>query len=188
MELIKLDNSFYTDNTDLTHALDFDQTTNTWAANKVRGHGVVKIQLMGLTFAIPVRSHIKHHASFILEVNRVDKHVKGMGLDYSKALLIRDEKHVSAQCFVLKSKDAGKKLIGKEQHITKQFEQYVDKYVKSFEKADRNVLHSSEYRYSTLQHYHAELGLERPTVQNSESQDEPVVLSEQTQAAAGENP
>lgn len=185
MELNKLDNSFYTDNTALTHALDFDQTTNTWSGNKVRGHGVVTIKLHGLTFAIPVRSRIKHHASFILEVNRGDKYVKGMGLDYSKALLIRDAKHVSAQNFVLNSKDAGKKLIGKEQHITNQFEQYVDKYVRSFKKGDQNVLGSSEYRYSTLQHYHSELGLELPPSQDIASHDAPVELNEQTQAVAG---
>lgn len=159
MDLNKLDNSFYTDNTDLTHALDFDIKTNSWLEGKIRGHGVVTIDVRGLTFAIPVRSNIKHHASYILEVNRTDKHVKGMGLDYSKALLIRDTKHVSTQNFVLKSKDAGKKLIGKEEHITKQFEHYVTKYLKSYQKGDKNVLGSAEYRYSTLQHYHRELGL-----------------------------
>lgn len=168
MDLNKLDNSFYIDNTNLTHALDFDSNTNSWTGSKVRGHGVVTIQLNGLTFAIPVRSNIKHHASYILEVNRADKHIKGMGLDYSKALLIRDAKHISPQHFVLKSKHAGKKLIGKEKHITKQFEQYVEKYVRSFEKGDHNILRSAEYRYSTLQHYHQELGLALQPQNNDE--------------------
>ncbi|WP_417212823.1 type III toxin-antitoxin system TenpIN family toxin [Acinetobacter venetianus] len=159
MELKKLDESFYNDNPKIIQALDFDQKTQQWSENKVRGHGIVSITIDGLTFAIPVRSYIKHKASFILEVNTGDRSVKGMGLDYSKAMLIRDDKHVTQDVFVLKSKDAGKKLLGKEDHITKQFDKYVNRYIKAVQKDDQRVLNSNEYRFTTLVNYHTELGL-----------------------------
>ena len=85
---------------------------------------------------------------------------KGMGLDYAKALLIHDESYVSEEIFLLKSKAAGRKLIGKEKHITEQFEQYVEKYIKALKNKDKNILNSKEYRHTTLVNYHSELSIE----------------------------
>jgi len=137
VELKKLSPSFYTDNVRVEQALDFDMQAGCWLDidNKVRGHGVVKITIQGLMFAIPVRSHIRHEA------------------------LIRDERHVADDVFVLRSKAAGRKLVDKEEHITKQFTGYVEKYISSVQKNDRNVLNSFEYRYTTLINYHTELGI-----------------------------
>ncbi|MGP6457474.1 type III toxin-antitoxin system TenpIN family toxin [Enterobacter ludwigii] len=162
MELKKLDESFYTDNPVVIQALDFNTEKNEWMSHggKVRGHGIVQIELGGLVFAIPVRSTIKHDASFILEVNRgSDKSNKGMGLDYSKALLIRKAGHVSNNVFVLRTKESGKKLQGKQEHIKRKFTKYVERYVKAVQNGDKNILNDSEYRFSTLVNYHPELGL-----------------------------
>lgn len=73
MELQKLHHSFYTDNTKVEQALGFDMKLGVWSSGKVRGHGVVQIFLNNLIFAIPVRSNIKHRASFILEVDRENR-------------------------------------------------------------------------------------------------------------------
>lgn len=160
MDLKKLDQSFFADNPVLIQALDFDMNANTWLSkDKVRGHGIVQIQLNNLTFAIPVRSNIQHGESFILEVNRHDKRYKGMGLDYSKAVLIKDLSHISHENFVLRSKHAGKKLIGKEEHIKNKFGHYVKKYINAVESKDTHILNSIEYRFTTLVNYHTELGL-----------------------------
>ncbi|EGR4346554.1 TPA: hypothetical protein I6799_003647 [Vibrio cholerae] len=146
MELKKLDQSFYVDNPKVEQDLpkveqdlDFDSQLGTWNSSKTRGHGIVKITINGLTFAIPVRSYIKHNASYILEVNRQDRTIKGMGLDYSKALLIRDDSHVTDDVFVLRNKKSGKKLIGKEEHITSQFQKYVEKYIDAVKRNDANI-------------------------------------------------
>lgn len=159
MELRKLDHSFYIDNLNVKHALDFDMESEAWTGAKVRGHGVVQITTNGLTFAIPVRSYIKHNASLILEVSK-NREVKGMGLDYSKSLLIKDPKHISNNIFLLKSKTAGKNLVGKESHVTKQFTKYVENYVSAVKKNDKFILNSFSYKYSTLINYHKELGIE----------------------------
>lgn len=159
MELKKLDLSFYTDNPKIKEALDYDSRTETWDKIKVRGHGIVKITINDLVFAIPVRSNVSHSASYILEKDKVRRAIKGMGLDYSKALLIRDAKHITNDNFVLRSKDAGKKLIGKEEHITNKFQRYVERYIAAIKKGDNHVLSSVEYRYTTLINYHTELGI-----------------------------
>lgn len=160
MELKKLDSSFYVDNPIVHQALDFDNERKTWiGGDKVRGHGVVKIAINGLTFAIPVRSNIQHDDCFILEVNRTNPKVKGMGLDYSKAMLIREDAHVTSDVFVLRNKASAKKLIGKQEHITKAFTKYVERYILAVEKADKNILGSKGYRFTTLINFHSELGL-----------------------------
>lgn len=159
MQLKKLHISFYEENLHLTEVLDFDPVSGGWDIGKVRGHGIVKIEINDLIFAIPVRSNIKHKASFILEVNRRDRAIRGMGLDYSKAMLIRKQTYISDDNFVLRSKEAGKKLKDLEEHITKQFSAYVEKYVKAVRREDRNVLSSIEYRFTTLVNYHEELGI-----------------------------
>lgn len=159
MDLKKLDAAFYAANPKLNQALDFDMQSGTWTTDKVRGYGVVQVAIDSLIFAIPVRTNITHNASFILEVNRRVANIKGMGLDYSKALLIRHSSHVSNQAFVLTSKHAGRKLQGKAPHITSSFNAYVSKYVKAVKANDRNVLNSLEYRFTTLVNYYPELGL-----------------------------
>jgi protein AbiQ len=67
MQLKKLNTSFYRGNPIVKNAL----ITMLWTVNgiqpKERGHGVVKITINDLTFAIPVRSHVTHNASLILK-------------------------------------------------------------------------------------------------------------------------
>lgn len=159
MELKKLDSSFFVANPRVEHALDFYSDTGTWDMTKVRGHGVVSITINGLTFAIPVRSNILHESSYILKKNQQKKWVKGMGLDYTKALLIRSPSYIKNEIFVLRGKDAGKKLIGKEAHVTQQFQRYVEKYISAVKSDDQNILSSIHYKDTTLVNYHPELGL-----------------------------
>lgn len=82
-----------------------------------------------------------------------------MGLDYQKAMLIRNAAHVSNIDFVLKTKTAGKKLLDKDEHIKKQFSQYVERYIAAMREGDRDILRYNEYKFTTLINYHAELGL-----------------------------
>ncbi|HAI5711670.1 TPA: hypothetical protein HJR26_005167 [Escherichia coli] len=167
MELKKLDISFYKNNPVVLEALDFNAKTNSWlGGDKVRGHGIVQIQiqLQGLTFAIPVRSHIRHDDCYIIERDMGRNDIRGMGLDYSKAMLITDPTYVSADIFLLKSKKAAKDLLSKEAHVTKQFSQYVERYVEAVKKNDNNILRR-DYRFTTLINYHAELGLNAPTTE-----------------------
>jgi protein AbiQ len=155
MQLKKLDQSFYTDNTHLTEVLD--NFNGNWQNGKIRGYGVVIINLNGLTFAIPLRSNIKHHAAYITVKSSIQG-VKGKGLDYSKAVLISQASYVSNSLFKI-SPGEHKKLKNKEVFITNRFEKYVEHYIKAVQASDQNILQSAEYRYTTLKNYHSELGV-----------------------------
>ena len=73
--------------------------------------------------------------------------------DTSKLVTVSDE------VFVLRTKEAGKKLLDKEAHLTKMFNSYVEKYITAFNKKDQNILRSPEYIETTLVNYHEELGI-----------------------------
>ncbi|WP_228293083.1 hypothetical protein [Klebsiella pneumoniae] len=88
MELKKLDDSFYIDNPIVIQALDFSAEANEWMSHdgKVRGHGIVQIAIGDLTFAIPVRSNIKHDASSFSRLTVDETRVSRYGVRLLKSL------------------------------------------------------------------------------------------------------
>ena len=140
MQLIKLDPSFYADHTHLVQALD--NHNGVWDAGKVRGYGIVVITINKLTFGIPLRTNITHSAAYLTVRNiNPNTKIKGKGLDFSKALV----EH--------------KKLLSKQHHITQLFDKYLTRYIDAVRKKDIHILNSNEYRHTTLQNYHVELGI-----------------------------
>ena len=136
MKLAKLEQVFFPQNAHLVEGLHKEK----------RGYGIVLISVAGgLTFGIPLRSHIKHSACF--------RTVGEAGLDYSKAVIIMDAAHIGG-AFKIPSNEYVK-IADREVFITQKFEKYVEKYISAVRKNDQNVLR--EYRYSTLQNYHTEL-------------------------------
>lgn len=154
MKLRKLDSSFYPAHTHLEQALD--NIDGKWIENKTRGYGIAVVEIKGLTFAIPLRSCINHKAAY-LTVTHSNKGNK-KGLDFSKALLIRDNSYISNEIYKI-DKEEHKKLQGKEKFITDKFNKYIARYIDAVNKSDKNILHSQEYRYTTLRNYHIDLGL-----------------------------
>ena len=136
MQIAKIKQAFFTQNDSLIEALD---------KGAGRGYGIAVVTIgNGLKFGIPLRSNMKHRGGF--------QTVEKKGLDYSKAILIDDDNHIGSTFNI--PADEYKKIQDKEHFITRRFQKYVEKYIKSVKKADANVL--EEYRFSTLQNYHVQ--------------------------------
>lgn len=151
IKVVKLDEEFYKENGNLVEALH-EGATGDLALEKTRGYGVVTVRIeSGMLFGIPLRSHITHSSSFITTGTK--------GLDYTKAVLIKNESHVSQDAFHI-PQDEFVKIADRELHIRERFEKYIKKYVKAANAGDKNILR--EYRYSTLQNYHEELNIVSP--------------------------
>lgn len=148
MEIKKLEELFYTENTHLKEVLDKDKSGQ-WNANKTRGYGIVVCEHKGLKFGIPLRSHINHRFCFITSDNK--------GLDFTKAVLLSKDDYISTTPFKIPN-DEHTKIVDGAANIRKKFSKYVENYLRGMEKADDNILRP--YKYSTLQNYHRELGLE----------------------------
>ncbi|MCQ6294609.1 type III toxin-antitoxin system TenpIN family toxin [Bacillus cereus] len=147
IEFYRLSNDFYNENTHLVEIMDKEKDGS--FKNKERGYGVFLVDIDGLKFALPLRSkmHIKHKGKDV-------RH----GLDYSKAIIITEERFVdTSRIFILENKSDYVKINKDEHHIIKTFEKYVSRYKQGIKKNDSRIL--AKYRYSTLKNYHAELGL-----------------------------
>lgn len=156
MQLRKLDRSFYLDNSHLQQTLDGD------GSRKTRGYGILVIEIEGKAgstkWGIPLHSHLQNKACFPLETTMVDGEQRKTGLNYSKALLLTKDSYISNAIFQIP--DEQKNTISRSQKtITKEFKQYVVKYIKAAKKDDHWILNNREYRFSTLKNYNKELGI-----------------------------
>lgn len=152
MDIRKLESLFYEENVHLKEVLD--KTGNVWVGDKTRGYGIAVITLNGLTFGIPLRSNIPHKFHFLTKKNHQQKTTKG--LDYSKAVLLSNPAYISTVPFNIPS-DEFSLIQSYSRQIQSEFEVYVMKYIEAVSSADQNKLRN--YKFSTLQNYHQELGL-----------------------------
>lgn len=111
-----------------------------------RPYAHVTIELYNQLFCIPLRSHIDHpHAFFTNKKERC-------GVDYSKAVVIKDETYIDKNRKVFIRPDEFKKLQGKDYIIKKQFMEYIELYKKA--KVDETVSHRENIlKFSTLQYF-----------------------------------
>lgn len=152
LPLKKLTEDFYIDNPNLLEALD-----GGWSESaKVRGYGIVVISINSLVFGIPLRSHIKHKQAFFTDITQGSECEARRGLDFTKALLLSDEKYLDNSSFKVPVQQFDR-IQDNHDHIVEKFTKYVQKYIRAVQKSDRFVLNL--YRYSTLKNYHSDLGL-----------------------------
>lgn len=148
MNVKKLTEIFYVENSHLVEVLD--KTADATEDGKSRGYGIALVHALGLRFGIPFRSRISHNHCF--------KTTQQKGLDFSKAVLLQKEAYISAEPFKIPVPEF---LMVREKSvfIEKQFGKYVSRYVDAVSWEKQSLL-IREYRFSTLQNYHEELGIE----------------------------
>ncbi|MDH2528304.1 hypothetical protein QDR63_18775 [Acinetobacter baumannii] len=147
MFIQKLDETFFNENNHLVEVLD--KREGKWDGEKERGYGILVIEIKSLRFGIPLRSHMNHKQGFFTKGTK--------GLDYSKAVLLAKDEYISAMPFKIPS-DEYVKVKDRSRFIEKKFTKYVEDYIRGVSSNDQNILRP--YRFSTLQNYHVELGLE----------------------------
>ena len=116
-----------------------------------RGYGILSIDIHGFTFGIPLHSSIRKESGFILERT---KDGKRRGLDYNKAVIIKDKNDVG-RTFKIPSKQLT--IIRKnEDLIIKEFSKFVYEFIYRAKINDNNVLNRT-YKNSTLHYYKEDL-------------------------------
>jgi protein AbiQ len=124
-----------------------------------RPYAMVIIKIYNNTFAIPLRSGIKHNRCY--ETMKEDpKSVKG--LDYSKALIVLSRDIDSRRKPTINQEEFNV-LRGKERIIAEQFKKYLEDYREIIIKKQSGIkLYSIEetlIEFSTLQNYHVQIGI-----------------------------
>ena len=122
-----------------------------------RPYILLRICYNGLDFGVPFRSNIKHEHFHKTTTDKINS-----GIDFSKSVIITDEKYISSS--KAKLRDEGfKKIKGKEFIIKQKFVKYIKLYIKSYEKVKNGKAHSRDEllcKFSTLQNYHVQLPVE----------------------------
>lgn len=128
-----------------------------------RPYLVMLLKIDDNTFAIPFRTNVNHTACY--KFKNSDKKEKGHspGLDYSKAVIVNNPEYIGPNAYI-----NDKEYLELSEHfyfIRKQFTSYVDGYKKYItDGADKYI--AQKYKYTTLQYYHNELGIERTSNHN----------------------
>ncbi|MBI9096428.1 MAG: hypothetical protein JEY71_16310 [Sphaerochaeta sp.] len=119
-----------------------------------RPYYVVLVKVMQLTFAIPLRSSIKHSFSFIADGNEA-------GLDFTKAVVIVDrQKYVEMIPASIRQHEFNE-LKKFEFEIETRFEKFLYDYIKKVKRSRENprIPPARLLQFSCLQYFHKELGL-----------------------------
>ena len=121
-----------------------------------RPYMVMLIQIDNNTFAIPFRTRITHKYSYKFKSTSRETD-KSTGLDFTKAVIVNDSKYIGDPARV----DDGEYIDLDINHykIIKRFKSYVTEYIK-LKKGFLPPQVAEKYRYSTLQYFHKELGIE----------------------------
>lgn len=114
---------------------------------------ITLITIKNTTFAVPIRSHIKHNYAFFTNEN------KDKGLDFSKSVIIKDTKKFISTTTAYIDKEEYKKLLGKEKFIEKKLQSYIKIYKKAL-KTPNSLTNKKILEYSTLQYFHKELEID----------------------------
>jgi len=123
-----------------------------------RPYYVLLLELDGLNYAIPLRSHITHPYCFIADNSSGQK----SGLDYSKAVVINDSiQYIDPAPVTIRQHEYN---IYKQYEylIRKQFSSYVALYKKEVRRRLKNpaLPASALCSYTSLKYFHKELGLD----------------------------
>jgi len=122
-----------------------------------RPYYVLLLELDGLIYAIPLRSHITHSFCYIAD----NSNEQNKGLDYSKAVIISDVAgYIDPSPVTIRQNEYN--ILKQQEHlVNKQFSSYVKSYKKEVVRRKKNpaLPVSSLCRYSALKYFHEELGL-----------------------------
>lgn len=113
-----------------------------------RPYSMIEIKIDNHTFAIPLRSSVKHKWKYPL-VSKPDS-----GLDFKKAIYIYDSKFISDSVPRIRQKDFNL-LKNKDKIIEKKFMLYLKEYVEAIESLDPHLQGAT--RYSTLSYFSTEI-------------------------------
>ncbi|MFW1108379.1 hypothetical protein ACEWA7_20270 [Vibrio parahaemolyticus] len=137
--------------------------------DKGRGYCVAEVEYKGLHFAVPLRTKLRNLNGKAIKIggaptafitDRVVDPKRGVcyrGLDYEKALLITDKNVDLGDSYPLYDNSQKTTLNDNEYKIGKEFVRFVDSYIRAHK---RNLPFKGSFNRSTLQNYHAELGID----------------------------
>lgn len=147
-QLNYLSNDFYTH----YNSKDFPEIEN----KQSRSYMVLLIHIGNNTFAVPFRTNVSHNNCYKFKTStRPTDSITG--LDYTKAVIVNEPGYIGAPARI---NDKEYIELSKNYHfILKQFEKFVSDYI-AFVNGKNNYYTAKKFRFTTLQYFHEELGIQ----------------------------
>ena len=136
MKYIFLTQEFFDD---YAHCSEIEQ-------KKERPYVLVHICVNGVDFAIPFRSNIKHKHVYWTDKENL------CGLDFSKAVVIEDEKYIDTKAKPFVRQNEHRALFGKDYVVMKGMTDYIEKYRNAKLRTNKHEK-KRLLQFSTLQYF-----------------------------------
>jgi protein AbiQ len=121
-----------------------------------RPYIVVLVKIDNNTFALPLRTNIKHSNCYRFK-NSSRPTSSTTGIDFSKAVILNCSEYIGDRADIDKKEYI--ELNDKSVFIVKKFKTYLKGYYK-YVSGDISKFKADNYKYTTLRYFHKELGLE----------------------------
>lgn len=120
-----------------------------------RPYIVILVKIENNTFAIPFRTNVPHNNCYKFRTStRPTDSITG--LDYSKAVIVNDEKYIGAPARINDKEYI--ELNRNYDFIIKQFRKFVEDYIR-FANGNRSFYAEKKFKFTTLKYFHTELGI-----------------------------
>lgn len=134
------------------NSIDFPEIEN----KHNRPYMVLVIKIENNIFALPLRTNIRHNYGYKFK-NSDRETASSTGIDYTKAIIINDQKYIGEQTFINSSEYI--EIDRNKNSIVCGFKRYLEGYIEYFRNGGSSYT-TKRYQYTALQYFHAELGLE----------------------------
>ena len=114
-----------------------------------RPYVMLMVEIDNYTFAIPIRSHLRHKFGFITNKET------NAGLDYTKSVIILKPEYVSNKQLIKITKEEMVVISSYKKYIIEDFK----RFLRTYKRKIKNNLSETLLKYSSLQYFHKELGL-----------------------------
>ncbi len=141
MKYIFLSQEFYND---YANCSEIEQKQN-------RPYIMLIVKIDNLTFALPLRSNIKHKYAYFSDK---ENHC---GIDFSKAVVISKQEYIDTNKKPHIRENEFKALENKDYLIALKFKNYLEDYKNAYKVNAKRL--NQKFAYCTLQYFHKELGL-----------------------------
>lgn len=130
-------------------------------SNQKRGYVIILFETKsGYLVGTPFRSKIRHNNCYHFKNSARSKRTKS-GIDYSKSIILVDDKYVDKINYPRIDQDEYNELILKQVRIMAEISDYIDTYISHHK--NTKVLDKEEYerryKYTSLKYFHKELGI-----------------------------
>lgn len=122
-----------------------------------RPYVVVLVKINMNTFALPFRTNIKHNACYKFKCSgRKTNYMTG--LDFSKAVVVNDEKYIGDRAFI--DNKEFMELENRYYFIISKFKKYLSNYYR-YINGELQGRDAAKYKYTTLRYFHKELEIKK---------------------------